>query len=398
MVLGLSTCGLGVIRSLGREKITIFAIDYEIKGHEAFYSRYAKSTLCPHPVYDPEKLIEYMIDKFGKSSKKPILFPTADEFVKFISDYRGELEKYFLFNVSPKEIIDNIIDKKVQYELAKKVGVNIAETYYPESIEDIYGIKETVKYPLIIKGRYSFKWREASGGTLKGFKVINSGELLEKCQEVFKNKVPIIIQKIIIGPNTSHFKFCAYVNKEGKMLTKFTLRKIRQYPIEFGVGSCVESLEYEELKNTGEKFFRGINYTGVGSAEFKLDSQDNMLKLIELNPRYWMQNEQSAYCGVNFPLAQYLDLSGQEVTAIEKFKTGVRWVDPVLDFKSFLGQQYKGLFSLFCWLKETFRCEVFSLFSWQDLKPFLKSIRFSKKLFTYPWVVLKLSKNKETKI
>jgi len=394
IVLGLSACGLGVIRSLGREKITIFALDYEIKGHEAFYSKYAKPSACPHPVYNPEKLIEYLISGFGKNKKKPILFPTADEFVKFVSDYRQELKEYFLFNISSKEIIDNIIDKKVQYEKAQKAGVNIAETYYPEAIEDVLKIRENIKYPAIIKGRYSFKWRQAAGGTLKGFKVTNSSELLEKCREIFRNKVPIIIQRVITGPNTSHFKFCAYVNKEGRMLAEFTLRKIRQYPIEFGVGSCVESLEYEELKKTGEKFFKGINYTGVGSAEFKLDSEDGKLKLIELNPRYWMQNEQAAYCGVNFALAQYLDLSGEEVKVIEKFKTGVRWVDPVPDLKSYIGQNKNDKLFLFHWLSCLFGCKIFSIFCWNDIKPFLVSLNYGLKIFKIPLFLIKiLNKN-----
>ncbi len=59
--------------------------------------------------------------------------------------------------------------------------------------------------------------------------------------------------------------------------------------------------------------FTKIGYRGVGSAEFKLDPADGRLKFIELNPRYWMQNELAAFCGAIMALAQYLDLSGREV-------------------------------------------------------------------------------------
>ncbi|MFA5337271.1 MAG: hypothetical protein WC330_02955 [Candidatus Omnitrophota bacterium] len=390
VVLGLSACGLGVIRSLGRENITVLGMDYETDGHDGFYSKYAKSMICPHPVYNPEQLFKFMVDRFGKKEKKPILFPTADEFVQFISDYRDKLEKYFLFNISSKEIIDSIIDKKIQYELAKKVGVTISETYYPESIEDIYNLKDKITYPLIIKGRYSFKWREVAGGTLKGLKVNNGNELVEKCREIFEKKTPVIIQKIIIGPNANHFKFCAYINREGKILTKFTLRKIRQYPVDFGVGSCVESLEYEELSKIGENFFKGINYIGVGSAEFKLDLNDKTLKLIELNPRYWMQNEQAAYCGVNFSLAQYLDLSNQAAPAIEKFKTGVRWINPLHDLKSYIEQNKNDKLFLFHWGLMLLKCQVFAVFSWKDMKPFLASLNYGLKLFRFPYLLLKI--------
>lgn len=390
IVLGLSTCGLGVIRSLGREDIPTLAIDYETKGREAFYSKYAKSNVCPHPVYDPKKLIKYMRDKFGKEPKKPVLFPTADEFIKFISDYRDELEKCFLFNISSKEIINNIIDKKIQYELAKNVGVNISDTYYVESWQDVLAIKGRVRFPIIIKGRYSFKWREELGGVFKGFKINNQKELEEKCRVALNRNIPIIIQKVILGPNTNHFKFCAYISTDGRFLAKFTLRKIRQYPVEFGVGTCVESIEYRELEEIGEKFFKNIEYRGVGSAEFKLDSEDNKLKLIELNPRYWMQNEQAAYCGVNFALIQYLDLTGQNFTIQEKFGIGVKWIDPVQDFKSFLEQKDERKLSIFYWCKFILHCKIFSVFSWHDLKPFLKSLDFGIKLVKLPLILSKV--------
>ena len=384
IVLGLSMCGLGVIRSLGVKGVRVYGFDYRKEGGDGFYSKYVKADICPHPAYQPEQLIEFFSKNFAKESKKPILFPTCDEFVKFISDQRAKLEKYFLFNISSREIIDSIIDKKIQYELAKKTTVPISDTYYPESIDDVYNIREGLKYPVIIKGRYSFKWREELGGTFKGFKVGGGDELVERCTEVFNKRLPIIIQRVIIGPNTNHFKLCVYINKEGKILAKFTLRKIRQYPIDFGVGTSVESIEYKELEETGIKFFNGIGYKGVGSAEFKLDLEDNRLKLIELNPRYWMQNEQAAYCGINFAIAQYLDLSGQEVTPNNKFLYGIKWIDPLQDFKSFFERNPYKISSIFYWVNFLITCKVFSMFSWQDLKPFLKSINFGLKVVKLP--------------
>lgn len=390
IVLGLSVCGLGVIRSLGIHGIKVYGFDYNQKGKDAFFSKYAKANLCPHPIYRPEELSSFLINNFKQQEKKPILFPTSDEFVKFISDYRDKLEEYFLFNISSKEIIDGIIDKRIQYELAEKAEIPIPNTSYPESLQDVQVIRNQIQYPLIIKGRYSFKWREELGGVFKGFKINNEQELCRISKDIFEKKIPIIIQSVIVGPNTNHFKFCAYVNKEGRILAKFTLRKIRQYPVEFGVGTCVESVEYKELEELGIKFFQGINYKGVGSVEFKVDSQDHKLKLMELNPRYWMQNEQATYCGVNFALIQYLDLTSQNVTAQEKFKLGVRWIEPVQDFKSFLKQNRHNKLLVFQWFIFLFQCRVFSTFFWHDLKPFFKSFCFGLKLFKLPWFLSKI--------
>ena len=389
MVLGLSITGLGVIRSLGKEGLKVLGFDYTDKRDVGFYSRYVKSNICPHPAYQPEKLIEFLVKRLKKESKKSILFPTSDEFVKFISDHRDLLERYFLFNISSQDVLDSIMDKKAQYELARRAETAIPETYYPESFEEIHAIEKQLEYPLIIKARYSFGWREKLGGVFKGFKADNLSELIEQYKKICEKKIPIIVQKIIIGSNINHFKFCVYIDKSNKFLMKFTLRKIRQYPVEFGVGSCVESIKYKELEEVGVKFFKGIGYKGIGSAEFKLDLEDNKLKLIELNPRYWMQNEQAAVCGANFALAQYLDLSDQGAIMSDDFKIGVKWIDPVQDFKSFIGQNHLSAVSLFSWLVFLFKCGISSVFDKHDLKPFLRSMNFGLNLFKLPYFLYK---------
>lgn len=397
LVLGLSVSGLGVIRSLGREGIKVVGFDYNRgKDNEGFYSKYLKAKICPHPVHQSKELVEFLINQVKGQSKKPILFPTADEFVKFISVYRDRLKQYFLFNISSFELIDAIIDKKRQYEIATNAGIDVPETFCFESQDKLNIVAEQLAYPAIIKGRFSFSWREELGGTFKGFKVNNPADCRDSYQELFDRNIPVIIQKVILGPNHNHFKFCVYRSKQGEILAKFSLVKIRQYPKEFGMGCCVESLQYKQLEQTGEKLFTNIDYKGVGSAEFKLDPSDQKLKLIELNPRFWLQNEQATYCGVNFARQQYLDLSRQEVPRLDKFKIGVKWIDPICDIKSFAKENHRDKLFLFRWLRLLSVCRIFSVFSWQDLRPFLKSIGYGLIFLRFAgYIVRAIRTNKE---
>jgi len=380
-VLGLSLTGLGVIRSLGREGIDIFGFDYLDEGRDGFRSKYVKPAICPHPVYQSRELSDFLINWSKSKGKKPVLFPTSDEFVRFISDNRELLKRHFLFNISSPGVIESILDKKTQYEMAREAEADIPRTFYPASLDEVRIVGEQPIYPLIVKGRYSFRWREGFGGIFKGFEINDREAILKKCGEAFERDIPIIIQEVIPGPNRRHFKFCSYTNAEGRMLAKFTLRKIRQYPPKFGTGSSVESIEYRELEELGMRVFKHIGYRGVGSAEFKLDTRDNRLKFIELNPRFWLQNEQATFCGTNFAITQYLDLTGQTVHKPDRFRVGVKWVDPVQDFKSYRRQNRNPL-SIIAWLVFLLRCRVFSTFWWRDPKPFLKwiSIRLTEKI------------------
>ena len=75
------------------------------------------------------------------------------------------------------------------------------------------------------------------GDQKKGFRLHNMEQLNDKLNIVNKNEVPVIVQEIVKGPDTNHFKYCAYISSNGTILAEFTLRKIRQVPIRFGVGA-----------------------------------------------------------------------------------------------------------------------------------------------------------------
>ena len=112
---------------------------------------------------------------------------------------------------------------------------------------------------------------------------------------------------------------------------------------------------------------KSINYRGVGSAEFKLDSRDYKLKLIELNPRYWQQNALAEKCGMNFPLVNYLDLTGCEPKPMFDYIQGIKWINIHRDFDSFRDYKKRGELSLLKWLKSLNGPKMFSDFALDDI-------------------------------
>ncbi len=192
------------------------------------------------------------------------------------------------------------------------------------------------------------------------------------------------MQEIIEGPDTNHFKYCAYYSSDDKALCEFTLRKIRQNPIHFGVGAVVESIEYDELMDAGRKLFQSIGYKGVGSAEFKLDQKDGLLKLIEINPRYWQQNYLPTACGMNFPLVDYLATTGQKPDPTIGFSKGIKWINIYMDFDSFLKYRKEKTINFQQWLISLKGKKVYSDFCWNDLLPGGYELRFGLKILKLP--------------
>lgn len=387
-VLGLFDTGLGAIRSLGRLGIPVIGLDFD-PNTPGFKSRYCVAKWCPDPVRQPDRLVEFLLDE-GRRLKNPgIIFPATDAFVLFLSRYRDDLSKYFRFALPSANVLEAIVNKRLQYELAEKVGTPYPSTFYPETMDDVQRIKNELEYPAFIKPYYGHLWRERFGGNHKGFKVHAPQELAARYEEIFPTGLQAMVQSLILGPNTNHYKVNVYMSTAGEPLAIFTLRKIHQYPTEFGVGVLVESIRYPELVDLGLKFFRGIGYRGIGSIEFKKDERDGRLKMIELNPRLWQQNIQATVCGINFPLIQYLDLTVQTPPPQTEFVEGVRWLDAVADFQAFWDYFRRGELSPWAWVRSWIGAKAFSTFAWDDLGPFFKANQFGLKYIRAPLYALR---------
>lgn len=386
-VLSLFDTGLGAIRSLGRAGIPVLGFDSDPQ-MPGFKSRYCQSRLCPSPIYQPEELAAYLLAEANTQAEKPVLIPASDAYVLFLSRFRQQLEGSFLFILPPASVLEAMVNKRKQYELAKQFGTPIAQTFYPESMEDVEAIKDQLTYPAFIKPYVGHLWREKFGGSHKGFKIFSPEELRQRYSEIFPTGLEAMVQAIILGPNTNHYKVNVYMSQNGEPLLVFTLRKIRQYPTEFGVGTMVESLRYPELAELGLHFLKSIEYRGIGSIEFKKDDRDGQLKMIELNPRLWQQNIHATDCGMNFPLMEYQDLCGQNPSAITTFREGVRWWDLLADFQSFWEYRKCGELSLPRWISSWIRASSHPLFALDDLGPFFKANEYGLKYLRFPLYVL----------
>ena len=382
IVLGMFETGLAVGRSLGRNNINVFGLDF--KKDIGFYSKYIKTNICPHPLRDEENFLNFLIEFGKKFSHKAVLFITSDDFLIAVLRNRQKLFPFFLFNLSEPSLIQAITNKYQQYQLAKNSKIPVPNTFYPQNIKEVENIINAIHFPVFIKAKEVNRWREKISASKKGFLIQDKKELLNQYRILFKKEVPAIVQEVVQGPDTNHFKFCAYISQQREFLATFMLKKIRQNPVHFGVGVCVESIFYPELENMGKKFFRNINFRGVGSAEFKLDKRDGQLKLIELNPRYWQQNSLADKCGVNFPLINYLDLTGQHLLPQTNFKVGIKWVNIYSDFNSYLSYRKEKPFKFKDWIRSLKGPKVFSDWVFDDIIPGFYEIRFGKRLLNLP--------------
>lgn len=381
-VLNIATSGLSAMRSLGRAGIPVVGVDPD-PAHAGFASRYGTAVRSPHPVEEPEALVEFLLDMARGFERPGILSPASDGTALFVSRYREQLGEAFRFILPPAEVMEAAVDKRRLYELCSRHGLATAETFYPDTMDEVHKIKNEIAYPAFIKPHYSHLWQEHFPGG-KGFKVFDADQLVWQFERIFPTGVEAMVQSIIEGPASNVRTVYMYIDQGGRLLGHVTTRKIRQFPVEFGRGSLAETFHDEVFAEMGLSFFRDIGYTGFGTIEFKLDNRDSVWKVTDLNPRWVGPLELPTRAGVNFPLLQYRDLAGDDPEPQMRYRDGVRWLNGVNDLASSWWHYRNGQLGPGDWLRSYRGVRAHAVLALDDPMPFLKDYEYGRKLARIP--------------
>lgn len=374
IVLGLSTNGLSVIRSLARNGIKVIGIDshYFLPG---YYTRYAKCFIVREdPLKKDSIWNSYLVNtarKFNNSSKKAVLFPTSDRHVIYISKNREILSKDFTFNLPTDEVLNISTNRIKLYKFASQLKIPVPNTFFVKSIPDIVSASAKIGYPCILRSTESHIWRKYFKDKLK---IINSHEdAIRIYEQITHYQMEIILQEFIPGSDDQVYDFMCYLNKHSDPLGIFLARKLRQYPIGFGVGSLNIGEYQNDLIESALMLLKNLHYTGMAGIEFKWDARENKFKLIEVNPRTSLQGELAIGSGVNLPLIAYKDMVGVNIKPVLSFTEGIKWFNLELDFYSFIGYFKKNELTLSTWLNSLRGKKTYAHFSLYDPLPAMVS-------------------------
>src|SRR4029079_9329985 len=105
----------------------------------------------------------------------------------------------------------------------------------------------------------------------------------------------------------------------------------RRQPMDVGRESTyVETIDCEEVKESGSRVIQGMRYTGLVEVEFKRDARDGRSKLLDINPRVWGWHSLGARAGVDFTYLEWRLLHGERVNEVHA-RPGVRWIRMATD-------------------------------------------------------------------
>ncbi|WP_338023160.1 carbamoyl-phosphate synthase [Bacillus ectoiniformans] len=299
-----------------------------------------------------------------------MLYAGADDYVVFISKFREELAKHYLFLCPDHSLIENVLDKKKTYELLTKYRIPTPKTFFVETVTQLNHAITQLEFPCILKPVAGHEYRKHINT-----KAIYIHDVIQLKREfpLYRQYGELIIQEIIPGDNQCFYKVATLFDDQMKLLALFTLQKNHQFPAQFGTGAHIVSRPVPELAEYGKTLLKELKLKGVGMIEYKKDPRDGLYKVIEINPRFWLTHSLTGHAGVDFAYQYYLTVTNQHPAPLLEQKDNIQWIYLVRYFLTFLEKRKRGEMTFKDFLTGFKGKKVFALFALDDPMPFIRS-------------------------
>lgn len=377
LVVGGSVNALGVVRSLGPKGIGVVLLTSQ-KLSVAARSRFIGACIICKDAYE-DGLIEALVNLGPLFFLKPVLFLTHDFQVKRVSASSDLLRKFYQFILPDFKLVQSLISKKDFLEVACRCGLDVPKTLVVMDQEELLRVKDQL---------IGFKWvakplekNEVFEGLFGKASLLDTEEsILDFVQKAKKIDIPVMLQEWVSGSDTDVLFCLAYQPASQAKGVFFTGRKIRQFRPRIGNTASAEKFDDEMVSELTSKLFEKVGFTGLGSMEFKYDS--NSGRYLSIEPtigRTDLQSELSTINGCNILWKYYADVT--EINGAEGLRTlevkpprkDKLWIRLWPDILSCLHYCRCGELTLLGWMRSYCRPMKFSVWRMSDPMPFLFS-------------------------
>jgi predicted ATP-grasp superfamily ATP-dependent carboligase len=185
----------------------------------------------------------------------------------------------------------------------------------------------------------------------------------------------MLITEMVRGPDRVQSSY-TYHDEHGEPLFTFTKQKLRQYPITFGAGVFHTMDWNEEVSDLGMRFCQSIGLRGLLNVEFKRDSRDGRLVLIECNHRFTASTALHVAAGLDVPLFVYNRLVGAPTPRLGRpyNETKTLWY-PLDDYRAFKEYRRRGELTTAQYVRSIARRHAFSVASVSDPGPLALALK-----------------------
>jgi D-aspartate ligase len=370
VLLGGDATAVPVARSLGRAGIPVHALggrDDPVR-RSRHVDRYADLGTGDGA---QDRWLEWLTADADTGS---VVLPCSDEGLELIARNRAALVERGLVPIEAddQKLLD-VLDKERTHELAVEHGIRVPPTSTVRNAEELRRAVEEIGFPCALKPLHAHEFRRHFDG--KGFVAGSWGDLEEFFRLSEQAGVEMLVTEMVRGPDRYHSSY-TYLDEHGDSLFTFTKQKLRQYPVTFGAGVFHTMDWNEEVSDLGMSFCRSVGLRGLLNVEFKRDSRDGRLTLIEANHRFTASTALHLAAGLDVPLFVYNRLTGAPLPHVGRpYREGITLWYPLDDYRAFKEYRRRGDLTTMKYLRSVAKPQTFSVASLADPGPLLLALK-----------------------
>lgn len=295
---GHTRASLAIARSLSRHGIS-FLILSNNPNCLAFYSRFVKYLLlAPCPKKKPAEFIELIFELIQKYKIK-LTIPASDSSLFLLDKYRKSLSRLTKIAIANSQAVQNVLDKRKNLELAKKLGIPCPKQFELKSPHQIPKMIKTLGFPIVLKNpgeqfdsnSHHFKFR-----VLYAF---NEKDLNRCIAQHCQLGVYPLFQECVLG---YVYNLCCFA-VNGEIIAIHAYRSIRRRGGE-GVLRKIIRPKAEWIKYSSI-LLSNLKWDGVAHVAFFISKDQKKKWYMETNGRFWASLEGSIHAGWDFPYWVY---------------------------------------------------------------------------------------------
>jgi D-aspartate ligase len=369
VVLGLSPTGLVAVRSLGRMGVPVFGVAdtrWPV-GRASRYCRFLRDLSTVSSRGDADGLCEGLVRLAEGLGERPVLYVTDDRHIELLGSHFETLAEHFRLSTDYRISGLAVLDKRSFYELCERHGLDYPATRWPRTPDEVERLGRELRFPALLKPALAHHFYHSIGP--KKVVVVNStSELVDAYRKYSRVPGDLLIQEVIPGSDDRIWISIVYTDRHSEPKAVFVGRKLRQFPPHYGSASLAESVANADVEAISLRFLRALGFRGIASLEFKEDSRDGRLRMIEVNPRLDLASSLCGRAGVDIVRAAYFDLVGETAPTVDQVD-GVRWVFLLQDLRSALRMSRAGEISLSEWMRSLGGVRSEAVFAGDDPGP-----------------------------
>jgi predicted ATP-grasp superfamily ATP-dependent carboligase len=269
-------------------------------------SRGVDGVVLPEPLRDPEPWYDALCDLAATGGG--VVLSGSDSASEWLTQHRAALPGNLRSFEADDRVHAELMDKLALYRIASGIGIRVPEFHHIRDRSDLLAVLPELRFPRVLKARMGHVAKLTVGfGTVL---VSTRRDLLQRGDRLLDNGIEFLLTDIVPGRERRLEAAVTVRGEDGAYTLEYGRRKIRQWPLDYGVGSLNQAAHVPDTMAMSRTLLDHAGFHGIASCETKRNARDGQLYLIEVNVRVPANFGLADACGVDGSWRLYATLAG----------------------------------------------------------------------------------------